>query len=589
MAQLRRASLSSEQNKKIVNHYAVKPINAEGMILEVPHYGARHGGNKKIYVNRLLYRGVPNAKKLGSMEPITSRYGLVTKVFEWISHVANENGATADNYFNYIVPFFRYCDDKEKDAQISRHCVESYGNEIRQQNATSELSSGTLHLRITSLSLFLTWLGEESLIEFIPSISQKNTHCRKTAAYSEDEQIGVVRDLFRVFNTLASRLKTGVPTDCPFDQPSRGWDSCTSNKTAWYNKLSISAYYLTASFVGDNTTPLMEIKHKDVVGREYRFDKTTNLYRLKTTKGRQDDQENLWDLGFTKRGRDFFEAYLKCVKLWGLNDDAYLFPAFLHGSYIGPISQPLISNFFRWFEPKCPHGIKPVVSRFRQSKSDGLMSDTNSIAMVSEGLNNLKSTVEKSYLNGNPQENKNRIGSAAEAIVMTAKGSTIAESKASVEKKYGNPLRVVDITNQGEPEPYQTKVGSRCKNPFSEKAEKLKKQLVKNGLVAEHESVACFKFLDCFECDEMALVAEVDDIWCMLSFRESLVEAMQRPSVNQLPNNKVSSVLHKIELMLGDIKADYPSICSDAEDKFNKEAHPIWDDDDAIFDLYTVW
>ena len=41
--------------------------------------------------------------------------------------------------------------------------------------------------------------------------------------------------------------------------------------------------------------------------------------------------------------------------------------------------------------------------------------------------------------------------------------------------------------------------------------------------------------------------------------------------------------------MLGDIKADYPSICSDAEDKFNKEAHPIWDDDDAIFDLYTVW
>ncbi|MEL7387537.1 MAG: hypothetical protein AAGJ33_07550 [Pseudomonadota bacterium] len=589
MAKLRRASLSSEQNEKIVNHCVVKPINAESMILEVPHYNARHGGDKKIYVNRLIYRGVPTAKQVESMEPIASRYGLVAKVFEWLSHVANESGATADNYFNNLAPFFRHCDIQGIEAQISRNCVESYGNELRQQNLTSELSSGTLRLRITSLSLFLTWLGEESLIELMPSISQTNTKCRKAASYSDDEQVGVVRDLFRVFNTLASRLKTGTPTDCPFDQPSRGWDSSTSNKSAWYNKLSISAYYLTASFVGDNTTPLMKIKLEDVVGREYRFDKATNLYRLKTTKGRQDDQENLWDLGFTKRGRDFFEAYLKCVELWNLNDDAYLFPAFLHGSYIGPISQPLISNFFRWFEPRCPHGIKPVVSRFRQSKSDGLMSDTNSIAMVSEGLNNLKSTVEKSYLNGNPQENKNRIGSAAEAIVLTAKGATIAESKDSMEKKYGKPLRVVDITNQGEPEPYKTKVGSRCKNPFSEKAEKLKRQLVKNGLVAEHESVACFKFLDCFECDDMALVAEVDDVWCMLSFRESLVEAMQRPSVNQLPNDKVSSVLYKIDLMLGDIKADYPKIYRDAEDKFDEEAHPIWDDEDAIFDLYTVW
>jgi hypothetical protein len=589
LAKLRRASLSSEQTEKIVNHCAVKPINAESMILEVPHYNARHNGGKKIYINRLLYRGVPTAKQIESMEPIASRYGLVSKVFEWISHVANQSGATADNYFNNLTPFFRHCDTQGMEAQISRNCVESYENELRQLNLTSESSTGTLRSRSVSLTLFLTWLGEEDFVELIPSISQKNTRTRKTAAYSDDEQVGVVRDLFRVFNTLASRLKTGEPLDCPFDQPQSGWDVSSSNSTAWYNKLSISAYFLTASFVGDNTTPLMKIKLSDVRDREYHFDKTTNLYRLKTFKGRQEDNGNIWDLGFTKRGRDFFEAYLKCIELWNLPSSSYLFPAFVNGECKGALSNPLISNFFRWYEPRSPHGIKPVISRFRQSKSDGLMSDTNSIAMVSEGLNNLKATVEKSYLNGNPQENKNRIGSAAEAIVLTAKGATIAESKASVEKKYGKPLRVVEITNQGEPEPHQTKVGSRCKNPFSEKAEKLKRQLVKNGLVAEHESVACFKFLDCFECDDMALVAEVDDIWCMLSFRESLVEAMQRPSVNQLPNDKVSSVLHKIELMLGDIKTNYPRIYSDGEDKFNEEAHPIWDDEDAIFDLYTVW
>lgn len=589
MAKLRRASLNSEQNNKIVSQAVVTPLNLNSMVLEVPHYGARHGGNKKIYVNRLLYQGVPTTKQMKSMEPLSKRYDLVLKVFEWLSYVANESGSTAGNYFNNLMPFFKYCDEIGINAEITKDCIESYGNNLRQLNLTSDSSTGTLRLRSVSLSLFLTWLGEEDFIELIPSISQKNTRTRKTAAYSDDEQVGVVRDLFRVFNTLASRLKTGEPLDCPFDQPSRGWDSSTSNRTAWYNKLSISAYFLTASFVGDNTTPLMKIKLGDIDGREYRFDKTSNLYRLKTTKGRQDGQENLWDLGFTKRGRDFFEAYLRCVEFWNLNDDAYLFPTFLHGSYVGSISQPLISNFFRWFNPRCPHGIKPVVSRFRQSKSDGLMSDTNSIAMVSEGLNNLKTTVTKSYLNGNPQENKNRLGSAAEAIVLTAKGSTIAESKASLEKKYGKPLRVVDITNQGEPEPYQTKVGSRCKNPFSEKAEKLKRQLVKSGLVNENESIACFKFLDCFECDDMALVAEVDDIWCMLSFRESVVESMQRPTVNQLPNDKVASVLHKIDLMLGDIKADYPEIYSDAEDKFDEEAHPIWDDEDAIFDLYTVW
>lgn len=79
-------------------------------------------------------------------------------------------------------------------VELTHDCIESYGSNLRQLNLTSESSTGTLRLRSVSLTLFLTWLGEDDLVEHIPAISRKNTKTSRASSYSDEEQVFVVRD-----------------------------------------------------------------------------------------------------------------------------------------------------------------------------------------------------------------------------------------------------------------------------------------------------------------------------------------------------------------------------------------------------------
>lgn len=591
MAKVKRATLSKPMLSPVGPPHRVVQFDYTHLTLNVKHCNKREGRVKPIYVYRALYDGVPSVHYIGDNVVIhKERLPLLQHIHEWLTEVSNRNGNTAHAYFNSLVLFFRFCDAIERKAELTELTVSAYAQHIRNMVCAQPRSVSVYRNAATILAVFLVWAGHDDLAILLPQVARKNGYVSKTLAYSDAEQIGVARDLFRVFNVLASRLKTGEPTTCPFDQSIAYWDVAPMNRTLWYNKLTATALFLTANFVGDNRTPLRQLRRCDVAGRVFHFDKSINLYRLITTKGRQGEQENSWDLGFTQRGREFFEAYLHCLDLLDLPEDAYLFPHFIHGEYLGALCDADIQGYTQWFIDHCPHGVKPLIGRFRQSKSDGLMADTNSISIVAEGLNNLQTTVARHYMNGNPHNNRNRLGSAAEAMELTARGATLEEARNAVEAKYGKPLRVMEIVARGELEPMQTKVGTRCKEPFGEKAQRLKRELVNGGLLAENESVACFKFLDCFECEYRALVAEVDDIWCMLSFHESLQEALQRPTINHyLPVAKVHDVIDKIQVMLADVDRDYPDVYAKAVDKLNNQAHPLWGDEDSVADLYNIW
>jgi hypothetical protein len=563
----------------------------DDLILSIKHHSCKENAYRLIYVCRLLYEGVPRFSAIGKAKRHDERFPLVVSVYEWLaSRIPIRSGSSIFTDFNLVVFFFRFCDTSLRKAELTPAAVSSYAQYISNQVSGNFESCNNLRGMSDRFSAFLSWAGYDELSDLMPKVVRHNLMMKKTQAYSDEEQIGVSRDLFRVFNVLASRLKSGVPTTCPFDQPEKSWDSSKFNSTLWFNKLTVTALFLTANFTGDNNTPLRKLRRKDVTEREFHFDKTINLYRLVSRKDRQGGQENLWDIGFTRRGRDFFSVYLRCLEYLNLPEEAYLFPRFNNGQYDGFVIPADITSYVSWFMARSPHQVKPIISRFRQSKSDGLMADTNSITLVAEGLNNLKSTAARHYMNGNPHNNRNRLGSAAEALELTIRGASIDEAREMVEAKYGKPLRVTEILAKGEPEPESTKMGTRCRQPFGEKAQLLKRELVANGLLDQNESVACFKFLDCFGCEFQALIAEVDDIWCMLSFRESLIEALQRPAINHhLPTTRINDVMCKIQMMLKEVERDYPDVYKEATDKLNLHAHPLWDDENAVGDLYDIW
>ncbi len=563
----------------------------DSLILSVKHHACKDNAHRPIYIYRLLYDGVPKVSAVDKAKKHDERLPLVLLIYEWLAtRISIRSGSTIFFDFNMVVFFFRFCDKTQRMAELTESLVGSYAQHISNQVRGNFKSHENLRGVSERFSAFLSWAGYNDLANLMPKVTRHNVMLKKTQAYSDEEQIGVSRDLFRVFNVLASRLKKGEPTTCPFDQPKNNWDCSRYNNTLWLNKFTITALFLTANFTGDNNTPLRKLRRSDITEKEFHFDKTINLYRLVSKKDRQGGQENTWDMGFTRRGRDFFSVYLSCLDYLNLPEETYLFPRFDNGRYDGFVCSADMNSYMNWFMARAPHQVRPVISRFRQSKSDGLMADTNSITTVAEGLNNLKSTTAKYYMNGNPHNNRNRLGSAAEALELTARGASIDEARKVVEAKYGKPLRVMDIINRGEPEPTSTKMGTRCRQPFGDKAQSLKRELVASGLLGQDETIACFKFLDCFGCQFQALVAEVDDIWCMLSFRESLTESLQRPTINHhLPMARINDVLSKIQIMLAEVERDYPDVYAEATGKLNLHVHPLWDDENSVADLYDIW
>ncbi|AIN24318.1 MULTISPECIES: hypothetical protein [Enterobacteriaceae] len=563
----------------------------DDLILSVAHHACKDNACRPIYVFRLLYDGVPRASYINNAKKHNERLPLVLLIYEWLAaRVHILSGSTIFTDFNMVIFFFRYCDTTLRMAELTESTVSSYAQHISNQVNNNAKSHACIRGMSDRFSAFLSWAGYEALANLMPKVARHNVMEKKTQAYSDEEQIGVSRDLFRVFNVLASRLKKGQPITCPFDQPKTNWDISSYNSTLWFNKLTITALFLTANFTGDNNSPLRKLRRRDVTEREFHFDKTINLYRLVSKKDRQGGQENTWDMGFTRRGKNFFSVYLNCLEYFNLPEEAYLFPRFDNGQYDGFVFSADITSYINWFMARAPHQVRPVIGRFRQSKSDGLMADTNSIATVAEGLNNLKGTAARHYMNGNPHNNRNRLGSAAEALELTARGASINEARKVVEAKYGRPLRAMEIIAKGDAEPAPTKMGSRCRQPFGDKAQSLKRELVASGLLAQDESIACFKFLDCFGCEFQALVAEVDDIWCMLSFRESLTESLQRPAINHhLPVTRINDVMGKIQIMLAEVERDYPDVYAKAIGKLNVQAHPLWDDENSVADLYDIW
>ncbi|ADN75789.1 hypothetical protein Fbal_1585 [Ferrimonas balearica DSM 9799] len=582
----------------------VLPHDPLSLVIEVNLKASDSIKVNKLHVYRLAYRGVPkleaNGKGNKEFNPVEAefmaeRYPLVVTIFQWLSEVAQKNGNTAYGFFNCITPLIRFWDEKGIKAELSKLPFKAYAEWVRKTILNEPNRKGRLKTINSVINLFLNWAGQEDLAKLVPKITKPSAPT--TVSYTDEEMRGVRIDLFRVFNVLSSRLIKCEPTDCPFDQPDgNGWWAVNpnGNETAWLTKWVCSAYLITASYTGDNTTPLMKLRMSDIENREYSFDKTINLYRLTTAKGRQGGKENVWEVGFTKTGREFFESYLKLIQRFEIPEDGYVFPNIINGQYHGQLSSNILDKFCRWFTRRSHHGVRPVVRRFRISKSDGLIAATGSISLVAEGLNNLTSTIEKHYASGNPHANNNSLGSAAEAQVLTAKGASMEEAREKVKAKYGKPMRVKDITETGEQEPTRTTVGSRCKQPFGEKAKALKAEMLRGGMLREEEKdaeMACFKFLDCFECDFQALVAEVDDIWCMLSFQESLIEALQRPTVNhfEIPVGKIQDVIKATQKMLRDVQQEYPQIFAEAMAKFDNETHPMWDDEDALLDIYGIW
>jgi hypothetical protein len=364
---------------------------------------------------------------------------------------------------------------------------------------------------------------------------------------------------------------------------------CHENTTR--NHFTRLASILAFCFTGQNTTPLLNLRFSDVRFTEESHGK---VY-FDMTKARANYLGFDTSMGFHKKTQEFFHQWLEISKaLQKESGSDWVFPYFMRSGEIkGCVEtgstkpQGPINNLTKRL------GLSHITpSILRQTKIDTLMKVTEDIYLVSMSANNDVKTIKASYAHGNESDHKRGLAASNEALYEVVKNGTNPHEAARKAKfNYADVLSDYDYKRLRKEErgnDAQTPLGVRCKDATKGAANTVKKNLEKMG-IKQSEEKKCTDFLGCFECEYHRLVSEVEDIWLMMSFNDTLQQMKDYPAINSLPTDKFHKLCNTIESILTRFKEVSPDNYAQAQKKHSESPHPLYSDGYSLMDLLEAF
>ncbi|SGY82690.1 hypothetical protein [Moritella viscosa] len=360
--------------------------------------------------------------------------------------------------------------------------------------------------------------------------------------------------------------------------------------TAWLNHLSRTAAMITFAFTGQNTSPLLKLRHSDIVFKSPQAGK----FILNMEKARAKYLSFDTSLGFSLYARRFMESWLLLsVKLQAGSKDGWLFPYWREtgdiSSFIGRQSPHVgLNNLTKHLG--LPH-VTPKI--LRQTKIDTLMKVTEDIYKVSIAANNNINTIKASYSHGLKQDHERNLAASNQAMFDVAKGKAVEDAVQGAKYTFVDVMSEYDYQRlrKGEDNPNesQTPLGVRCQNNKKGAASIIDKNLKRNGVDMPEKEAFCTDFLGCFGCEHHKLVAAIEDIWLMLSFRETLTEMAQCPTVNSLPKDKYQDLCRTIDAILVGFKEVSEGNYNQALEQQKSLPHPLYSTVYSLNDLMEIF
>ena len=553
---------------------------------------------------RLYYKGCPslvhNGTKSNNKLIDMSRRPLVVRIHKTVFEMDRTDRSKV-NIFQELQKYIKFLDDEGVVEIFTRYSLELYVEYLAELYRAGRAKGKSLSQRQSVLKTFIR--------EFDPNLARD---CDRiyydfphdsvpVEPYTDGELKNIYQALSKIYNVYSKSLfNNEVPRCFPlYDLDTT--EGKTYRYVGFYNEVSVpvignnnvdlwksdltkSAFYIMCLYTGVNATPLLEIRLEDVVNNP--FDKVSSgNYVLKTIKRRQSGRSNYIDVGFSKRAKSFFESWINVSKTLNGGDAGYLFPNIVRGD-VREMNNQDASTLNRAFKEFNLPNLSS--QRFRKTKASLLMRATESVTSVAEGLTNDPETAARYYTNGNADSMVRTLASALDVRQRTAQGQQFGDAVSNRKFKLRDPVReavfLKDNSSSG-----SVLNGLRCSNPYGEKSEALKSSLIKAKLANKIEKVACHKFFECFRCEYHAVIAEPQDVWMLLSFKDVLIQAGSRPSINSLPSEDLSKVINTIEDIVSRITEKFPSVYSKAYDYYLDGPHPLWSDAgdlDLIGSLY---
>lgn len=585
-------------NTEVIGTSNVVPIDIDKMELKFGKLTARfrrlkYMGCPQIYLTRIGYDF--GEKNLIDMK----RDPLIFKLYEAFKGYPSHS-ETGYGYFAFLTRFVTFFDNKSLDVSFSEERVFEFYEDRQSQVLTGKLNKNSLQKERSQLIAILKELGNAPLARKIPKVKNRRSAAIPTEALPDSDYLIISKKLMSAFTVHAQCVfKGSPPVKCPLFDVEKGLINGLSQKDIkygtgpcrvetgpyWQNRVTEIALMITALWTGGNLSPLLSLRRSDA----QKFKKCDgDTYEFDSVKARALYERQGLGIGFTKRSREFIESWLLVSEQIDPRSNAMLFPYLNINGQVTDDSKGF-SNPHKFINIKlAAMGLPTITTRIlRTTRSSVVMRAFDDIFITAWANRNSLGVTNDHYLEGVKEVHDFQLASAFEVQKSMADGSDKKKAIEEYSVKFQDPFTQDEWENKKKTAlANKTPTGVRCTSPFGAEAVKSLRPL--RALKSSDEG-ACIDFLKCFECPQHALIAEVDDIWLMLSFRDTVKESLSRPSLNSSPSEDFHKVGMMVDVILQKMQEKSPSNFADASHKNADSSHPLYDDKDSISDLLEVY
>ncbi|MCG3866003.1 MULTISPECIES: hypothetical protein [unclassified Photobacterium] len=211
---------------------------------------------------------------------------------------------------------------------------------------------------------------------------------------------------------------------------------------------------------------------------------------------------------------------------------------------------------------------------------------------ISVGNHTLKVHQANKYSRGNKKVNQIEAAKSAVTLESTVRNGGNIELGINTTSQIMN-IPIVDVTEYenkftNSNDTCKTTQGGVCKGEENKQTKAFKKSLNKHNLLTESdlENISCGYIIECFDCSNFGVIDDVEDIWCLLSFREQLNNSIQHHCSLKHFIKNYGDIMISIDRLLDRLTSRNVEL---AMKKIIKgKLHPQWDDEYSIADIMGV-
>lgn len=549
----------------------------------------RDGSNvlTQLDFNRFRYAGIPQTKHIhAGKAKSANRDDLALQLYRVITQAEELAEATKHSLFVIARQHLSYSDSYNL-SPFTKQSISSQLRHLSNRQRRGEIKDTTETRHRSELSTLLQLLGlpHKSWLPAIPTSGKSQQQPAK--GYSDQDLKKLLPFLRSLFKQLHAQFVA---------EPERHLMASKNNATMTFNwqgkaypiyagitKLFCAATYLLAYYTWSNSKVLYDLKRPHTVNHSLSED----WYQMPAFKRRAFKTITV-EIGANDRleipkyALQFFDKLLTAARLCNPDPEAYLLGSACRGQ-VKPMSGSTLNGFKRvWLAKHFPltdsqgERLWPVAQRFRATGSQLALAHQG-LMKTAHLLDNTPNVVRASYSTGNPHENTQMLRDAAQTLEQSARDRQGVEAaKQAVRQNQQVEVLAYEAYLAKATPPSRTAHGGYCKQPFGEKAEAFNRRVRKHHLQTEGERLACADLLACFSCEHQVLVESEDDLWCLLSFRESIEESLYMHLDKTHFQKNFGSVLERIDARL---KLINNKVLRVAERKLSVQGrHPLWSD-----------